>query len=227
MCYLRNPRNINLFVRVPHCEDQWRRWPDRVYVLKFDLPFLLPTCDCDFLTQVTNCSESLAPVNVFPSESLTVFPWDRITPAIAMQLAIWRGGKNVPTAVRLATGMFATEKRSYCDVVFWHIHFLNPWRPFFALIKEIDVFLLREDFWYWLYVRDAQSVKIKSTLINYYGQGLEDLLTCQPVGCPRSHPEPSQSQKFVTTCLSSFLWTSLCLYDRMCLPLKFSIYTRS
>ena len=43
MCYPRNPRNINLFVRIPDREDRWPGWRDRVLCEKvLYVPFLLP-----------------------------------------------------------------------------------------------------------------------------------------------------------------------------------------
>ena len=42
MCYLRNPRNINLFVQVPDREDRWPGWPDRVLCAKVLWAFSAP-----------------------------------------------------------------------------------------------------------------------------------------------------------------------------------------
>ena len=42
MYYRQNPRNINLFVRIPDREDRWPGRPEKFYVQKFYVPFLLP-----------------------------------------------------------------------------------------------------------------------------------------------------------------------------------------
>ena len=42
MCYPRNPRCINLFVRVPDREDRWPRWSDRVLCDKVLCAFSAP-----------------------------------------------------------------------------------------------------------------------------------------------------------------------------------------
>ena len=42
MYYPRNPRNINLFVRIPDREDRWPRWPDRVLCAKVLRAFSAP-----------------------------------------------------------------------------------------------------------------------------------------------------------------------------------------
>ena len=42
MHYPRNPRNINLFVRIPDREDPWPGDRKKFYVQKFYVPFLLP-----------------------------------------------------------------------------------------------------------------------------------------------------------------------------------------
>ena len=43
MCYLRNPKNINLFVLVPDREDRWPGWPDRVLCAKVLCAFSAPS----------------------------------------------------------------------------------------------------------------------------------------------------------------------------------------
>ena len=70
-------------------------------------------CDCDFLTQVKNRSDSLGPKSASPpppAERVAIFSCDEKSQAIASLFAMFEE-KSVPTAVWLATGRFATENR--------------------------------------------------------------------------------------------------------------------